>query len=281
MGWCPAAASADGLAIPASRRARSSRPTMCGRADYKGQFRTGDGRYCYPLTVADGFSRYLLGCQALSSTAVAGGEAGLHPAVPGVRAAAAHPQRQRRAVRHEHAGALVDAVGVVGPPGHPAGADRARAPGAERPARTDAPHPEGRDHAPRGGQPGAPSSAASTSFARSSTTSGPHEALDQADAGGVLHRVAAADAGPAAAARVPGSLRSPLRQRQRRHPLERALGERLDRVCRASTSGWRRLPTGSGTSTLGRCRLGRLQRAPHADRRRVRPTLPLTAEGQA
>jgi len=41
-------------------------------ADFKGQFRTGDGRYCYPLTVADGFSRYLLGCQALSSTAVAG-----------------------------------------------------------------------------------------------------------------------------------------------------------------------------------------------------------------
>ena len=27
--------------------------------------------YCYPLTVTDGYSRYLLGCQALSSTAVA------------------------------------------------------------------------------------------------------------------------------------------------------------------------------------------------------------------
>jgi putative transposase len=41
-------------------------------ADFKGQFKTGDGLYCYPLTVTDGFSRYLLGCQALSSTAVAG-----------------------------------------------------------------------------------------------------------------------------------------------------------------------------------------------------------------
>jgi len=40
-------------------------------ADYKGQFRTGDGRYCYPLTVTDGFSRYLLGCQGLNSTSVA------------------------------------------------------------------------------------------------------------------------------------------------------------------------------------------------------------------
>src|SRR5712692_3915873 len=44
-------------------------PNDVWSADYKGQFRTGDGRYCYPLTVTDGFSRYLLGCQALNSTA--------------------------------------------------------------------------------------------------------------------------------------------------------------------------------------------------------------------
>ena len=46
-------------------------PNDLWSADFKGQFKTGTGRYCYPLTVADGFSRYLLGCQALSSTAVA------------------------------------------------------------------------------------------------------------------------------------------------------------------------------------------------------------------
>ena len=46
-------------------------PNDVWSADYKGQFRTGDGLYCYPLTVADGFSRYLLGCQGLNSTAVA------------------------------------------------------------------------------------------------------------------------------------------------------------------------------------------------------------------
>jgi transposase InsO family protein len=39
-------------------------------ADFKGQFKTGNGRYCYPLTVTDGFSRYLLGCQGLNSTSV-------------------------------------------------------------------------------------------------------------------------------------------------------------------------------------------------------------------
>jgi transposase InsO family protein len=42
----------------------------CWSADFKGQFKTGNGRYCYPLTVTDGFSRYLLGCQGLHSTAV-------------------------------------------------------------------------------------------------------------------------------------------------------------------------------------------------------------------
>ena len=45
-------------------------PNAVWCADYKGQFKTGDGRYCYPLTVTDGFSRYLLGCQGLGSTAV-------------------------------------------------------------------------------------------------------------------------------------------------------------------------------------------------------------------
>jgi putative transposase len=39
-------------------------------ADFKGQFKTYDGVYCFPLTVTDFFSRYLIGCQALHSTAV-------------------------------------------------------------------------------------------------------------------------------------------------------------------------------------------------------------------
>lgn len=43
-------------------------PNAVWCADYKGQFKTGDGRYCYPLTVTDGFSRFLLGCQGLGST---------------------------------------------------------------------------------------------------------------------------------------------------------------------------------------------------------------------
>lgn len=36
-------------------------------ADFKGQFKTGDGQYCYPLTVTDHFSRALLVCHGLPS----------------------------------------------------------------------------------------------------------------------------------------------------------------------------------------------------------------------
>jgi transposase InsO family protein len=43
-------------------------PNDCWSADFKGQFKTGDGIYCYPLTVTDNFSRYLLECRALSGT---------------------------------------------------------------------------------------------------------------------------------------------------------------------------------------------------------------------
>jgi len=36
--------------------------------DYKGEFRLGNQKYCYPLTVTDHFSRLLVGCDALEST---------------------------------------------------------------------------------------------------------------------------------------------------------------------------------------------------------------------
>ena len=37
-------------------------------ADFKGEFRLGNGHYCYPLTVTDHASRFLLLCEALEST---------------------------------------------------------------------------------------------------------------------------------------------------------------------------------------------------------------------
>ena len=37
--------------------------------DFKGEFRIGDGRYCFPLTMTDAFSRYLLEVRGLEGTA--------------------------------------------------------------------------------------------------------------------------------------------------------------------------------------------------------------------
>lgn len=63
-----------GLVAHRPRRARGAHPAFpltqpvapndVWSTDFKGEFRTGDGRYCYPLTVLDGASRLLLACRA-------------------------------------------------------------------------------------------------------------------------------------------------------------------------------------------------------------------------
>jgi transposase InsO family protein len=70
-----------GLVLPRRRRTYPghpgrpltpmSAPNVIWTADYKGEFKTGDGRYCYPLTLQDGFSRYLLSCRGLTGTTTA------------------------------------------------------------------------------------------------------------------------------------------------------------------------------------------------------------------
>ena len=47
-------------------------PNALWTVDFKGQFRLGTGAYCYPLTIVDGYSRYLLACHGLPSTASVG-----------------------------------------------------------------------------------------------------------------------------------------------------------------------------------------------------------------
>jgi transposase InsO family protein len=55
---------------PALRAALSAmrEPNDVWTIDFKGQFRTRDGVWCYPLTVMDGASRYLLACVGLDGT---------------------------------------------------------------------------------------------------------------------------------------------------------------------------------------------------------------------
>jgi len=44
---------------------KSNQPNEVWCADFKGQFRLGSGNLCYPLTITDSYSRYLLGCWGL------------------------------------------------------------------------------------------------------------------------------------------------------------------------------------------------------------------------
>lgn len=47
---------------------QAAQPNDLWCADFKGEFRLGNGRYCYPLTATDQASRYVLICEALEST---------------------------------------------------------------------------------------------------------------------------------------------------------------------------------------------------------------------
>src|SRR4029078_8765767 len=47
---------------------RPTEPNALWCADYKCEFMLGDRRYCYPLTITDFASRYLLTCEALTTT---------------------------------------------------------------------------------------------------------------------------------------------------------------------------------------------------------------------
>jgi putative transposase len=47
---------------------RPTHPNELWCADYKGEFMLADRRYCYPLTITDAASRYLICCEALSGT---------------------------------------------------------------------------------------------------------------------------------------------------------------------------------------------------------------------
>ncbi len=45
-----------------------NQPNELWSIDFKGQFKLGNGKYCYPLTVMDHHSRFLIGCEGLAGT---------------------------------------------------------------------------------------------------------------------------------------------------------------------------------------------------------------------
>ena len=55
----------SGRVTPFQRAYHAQEPGELWTADFKGQFRLGNGRYCYPLTVADQVSRFVIVAHAL------------------------------------------------------------------------------------------------------------------------------------------------------------------------------------------------------------------------
>jgi transposase InsO family protein len=53
---------------PGAPAIHTAAPNDLWTADFKGEFRTGDGIYCYPLTIADLHARYLIDCHGRYST---------------------------------------------------------------------------------------------------------------------------------------------------------------------------------------------------------------------
>jgi len=53
---------------PGTELSRPAEPNALWCADYKGEFQLGNRQYCYPLTITDYATRYLLACEALSTT---------------------------------------------------------------------------------------------------------------------------------------------------------------------------------------------------------------------
>jgi putative transposase len=57
---------------PGAAPLETERPNQVWPADFKGQFKTRDAKYCYPLTVTDHYSRKLLVCRGLLSIQTVG-----------------------------------------------------------------------------------------------------------------------------------------------------------------------------------------------------------------
>ena len=227
--------------------------------DFKGQFRTRDGRYCFPFTVTDLASRYLLCCDGYLS---------IHG--EGVRTSLERVFRQHgmpEAIRSDN-GAPFASTGIarltrlgvwlVVARDHEA-AHRAGAAGSKRQARAHAPNPQGRHDAAAGGEP-APAARAlhllSAGVQRGAASRRPGDETTRRG----LPTLAASIPRDDSTDRVPRPLRGPPRQSQRWGEVEAPVAQRGPRAHRAE----RRVSRGRGWD-LGRV----LQHPPDRSLRRT------------
>ena len=239
-------------------------PNDLWSADFKGQFKTGDGRYCYPLTVTDGFSRYLLGCQGLHSTSVAEAKplftrCSKNMACPNGFApttACPLPLTPWRGSR---------AFGMVGALRRDARAHRTWKAATEWATRAHASHAQSRNHTTRRGEPRA-QQRKFNHFREEFNHERPHEALDHANASLVLSRFLAPDAQQTSShSNIPIASRCATSA-----PTAAcagiAIGSTSQPSAQANTSALRKSMTASGTSTSARLSSGAFTKGTCASR---------------
>jgi hypothetical protein len=168
----------NGLTTPRRRRAvrdhpgrpltPMTAPNVIWTADYKGQFRLGDGHYCFPLTRAGRVQSLSPGLPRAHRHDDDGVSPGIHALVPGVRSPGDPAHRQWGTLRDRRARAPLATERVVDPARDLSRAHRTGASRAERAPRAHAPHAETGDRSSAGALT-APTAAALRSFGRSTT----------------------------------------------------------------------------------------------------------------
>jgi len=125
----------------AERLREYAAPNAVWCADFKGHFPVADAR-CHPLTIMDGFSRYLLRCQALKRPLFAPTRSVFESAFREFGLPHTIRTGQRRPLLDARRRRALTVGRVVDPPGHPPGTHHAGTPGSEWAPRTDAQHAE-------------------------------------------------------------------------------------------------------------------------------------------
>jgi transposase len=124
-----------------------SRPNQLWTIDFKGQFRTDDHRWCYPLTLADQHARYLLLCHGQLDCSAHPAQERIERVFREFRLARVHPFGQRQPVRLSGDRRVVADVGAVGEIGYWHRALASGVPAGQWCARAHAPNPQG-EHRP-------------------------------------------------------------------------------------------------------------------------------------
>jgi transposase-like protein len=132
-------------AHPLRVRSQPIEPNDLMTVDYKGQFLMGNHRYCYPLTVVDHVSRYLLACDAFPSNEGAHTQRAFERIFREYGLPRADPLGQRQPVRISWSGKTFPPFAIVDSLGHCHRAYRSGSPPGERCTRAHAPHAQSRN----------------------------------------------------------------------------------------------------------------------------------------